>query len=159
VWLILSVLVWVAVRVTQDSREPTPPEALPEAIYGVERVADGDTLVLANGARVRLIGVDTPEVGYRERPPEPWADEAARFTERFVADGQVRLRFDLERRDKHDRFLAYVYVGAQMLNEELLRAGLARARTEFRYTDAMKRAFRRAEAEAKEARRGIWSEG
>jgi micrococcal nuclease len=130
---------------------------LAEETYAVERVVDGDTVLLANGARVRLIGVDTPEAAYDGRPAEPWAREATQFTERFVAEGRVLLRFDRERVDRHGRFLAYVWVGERMLNEELLRAGLARARTEFRYRDSVKRTFRRAEAEARDARRGIWS--
>ena len=155
VLLILALVAWRAWR--QTSR-PAPPELLPEGYYQVERVVDGDTLLLANQARVRLQGVDTPETKKPEYPVEPWGPEASRFTVDFVADGKVKLEFDVERLDKYDRFLAYVYKDGRMLNEELVRAGLATAELGFRYSDSKKRLFKQAEDEAKAARRGIWSQ-
>lgn len=138
-----------------------PPEALSEGTYRVQRVVDGDTLLLDNRARVRLVGVDAPERADSDRHAEPFAPEASEFARRFVEqeDGMVRLQFDRERVDKYGRFLAYVWVGERMLNEELVRAGLATAETGFRYAPSMKNRFRRAEDEAKAAGRGIWSLG
>ncbi len=136
---------------------PAPPEALAEGTYAVRRVVDGDTLVLTNDARVRLIGADTPETVKPDCPVEPWGPEATQFTRDFVGGGTVRLQLDRERVDKYGRFLAYVWVGDRMLNEELIRAGLARAKTGFRYSSSMKGRFRRAEGEAEAADRGIWS--
>jgi micrococcal nuclease len=134
-----------------------PPETLVEGVYHVQRVVDGDTLLLSDHSRIRLIGANTPETVKPNAPVEPWGLEAKQFTQAFVADGAVRLQFDRERKDKYDRFLAYVWVGDRMLNEELIRAGLARAQTTFRFSAAMKNRFRRAEDEAKTAGRGIWS--
>ena len=153
--LLLGVLRFLA----SDGQSPSNPEDLSEGIYQVERIVDGDTLVLVGGARVRLIGADTPETVKPNHPVEPYGPEATEFTKRFVADagGDIRLQMDRERKDRFDRFLAYVFVGERMLNEELIRAGLATARTEFNYSQGMKRKFRRAEDEAKDARRGIWS--
>jgi len=122
----------------------------------VERVVDGDTLLLADRTRVRLIGVDTPETVKPDTPPEPWGAEASQFTREFIAAGSVRLEFDEERLDQHGRTLAYVWVGDQMLNEELLRAGLARAEFHFRYDPKKKDRFRAAQKEAKQAQRGLW---
>ncbi len=138
---------------------PRPPEALSEGTYRVQRVVDGDTLLLANRARVRLVGVDAPETNGPDQQGQPFAAEASEFARRFVdqARGMVRLQFDRERVDKYGRFLAYVWVGDRMLNEELVRAGLATAETGFRYAPTMKDRFRRAEEEAKSAGRGIWS--
>jgi endonuclease YncB( thermonuclease family) len=138
-----------------------PPEALSEGAYRVQRVVDGDTLLLDNRAYVRLVGVDAPEMARSGQHPEPFAPEASEFARRFVEqqDRIVRLRFDRERVDKYGRFLAYVSVGDRMLNEELVRAGLATAETGYRYAPAMKNRFQRAEEEAKAAGRGIWSRG
>jgi micrococcal nuclease len=69
----------------------------------------------------------------------------------------VRLRFDRERIDPYGRFLAYVYVDDRLLNEALIREGLARASLRFNYAERFKRIFRNAEAEAQTAARGIWS--
>lgn len=124
----------------------------------VERVVDGDTILLADSKeRVRLIGVNTPETVKPNSPVEPWGPEASQFTKQFLAAGKVRLEFDGAHRDKYGRLLAFVWVGDRMLNEELLRAGLARLELQYRYSAAMKARLQQAENEAKAARRGIWS--
>jgi len=156
--LLAAIALLVLYRAWDGLWRPLPPEALGEASYAVRRVVDGDTLLLANGARVRLIGVDAPETVKPDWPVEPWGPEASEFTRSFVAAGEVRLQFDRERVDRFDRFLAYVWVGDRMLNEELLRAGLARFERGFRYSQTMKRRFGNAEEEAKIERRGIWGE-
>src|SRR5687767_4616129 len=57
----------------------------------VERVIDGDTLVLASGERVRLIGVDTPETKHPRKTVQHFGKEAAAFTRRVVEGRRVRL--------------------------------------------------------------------
>jgi micrococcal nuclease len=156
--LLLVVAAAVAAARWWYGGEPSQPESLAEGVYQVQRVVDGDTLLLANGARIRLIGADTPETVKPNWPVEPWGPEATEFTKRFVAGGEVWLRFDRERQDRYRRFLAYVWVGDAMLNEELIRAGLATAEMNFRYSSSMKTRFRRAEQEARAAGRGIWSD-
>ena len=139
--------------------------ALPTAVAAgthnatIKRVVDGDTLVLADGAKVRLIGVDTPETVKQNHPVEPFGPEATQFTQSFVAHGDVRLEFDREKYDQYNRLLAYVWVGDRMLNVELVRAGLARVERQYSYAAARKAEFSLAEAEAQRARRGIWSQG
>ena len=141
-----------------DHRPLSPPESLEEGTHRVRRVVDGDTLLLESGARVRLIGADTPETVKPNHPVELFGPEATLFTERRIrsAGGEVRLQMDRERKDRFGRFLAYVFVDDQMLNEELIRQGLATAQTEFNYSSSMKRRFRQAEGEARLAGRGIW---
>ena len=158
-WVLLVFVLLVAVRVWQDSSTPQPPEALAEGTYRVQRVVDGDTFVLDNRAKIRLWGADTPETVHPRLPVEPFGPEAVDFTKRFIArgGGAVRLQMDRERIDKYGRFLAYVWVDDRMLNEELIRAGLASAETGYNYSQSMKTRFRRAEDEAKSNRRGIWS--
>ncbi len=134
--------------------EPAP---LAEGIYRVQRVVDGDTLIVAPHTIVRLIGVDAPETVKPEHPIEPWGPEASAFTRGFVSGGTVRLTFDRERLDRFGRRLAYVWVDEAMLNEELLRRGLARYESHFHYSEAMKRRFRQAQREAQSEHVGIWS--
>lgn len=145
-------------RLAWHFKRAVPPESLAEGRYSVARVIDGDTLLLTNGARIRLIGVDSPETVKPGEAASPWGQEATEFTQSFVGGGQVELRFDRERIDRYQRFLAYVYVDGQMLNEELLRAGLARAMLGYNYSDSFKRLYRAAQQEAHTARRGLWSE-
>ncbi len=157
-WLVgAAVAALVLFRIWQETRSPAEPELLDEGPHEVAYVIDGDTIVLANRARVRLLGADSPETKHPRLPPQPWGAEATEFTRTFIGHNLVRLGFDRERKDKYRRFLAYVYVDDRLLNEELLRAGLARARLQYPYSAEMKRRFQKAEAEAKAAKRGLWS--
>lgn len=158
-WLTVALVLAVALllRLADRAVPPGVPRQLDPGVYRVERVVDGDTLVLAGGARVRLIGADTPEAFVPDGRPEPFSRQATRFTEQFIADGggEVQLEFDGPRKDRYDRFLATVWVGDRMLNEELLRAGLARLRSEFPFSPPLKARLRRAQEKAEAAGRGI----
>lgn len=165
---------WIAIRIWQaagHSPEDLAPESLVEGDYRVVRVIDGDTFVVAPlastgsdksappwEARIRLIGIDTPETVHPHRPVEAWGAEAKEFTSGFLSGGEVHLRFDKRRRDRYDRFVAYAVVGDRVLNEELLRAGLARFATLHGETLILARQMKLAETGAKSAQRGIWSE-
>ena len=142
-----------------ETPRPTPGEPLAPGTYDVVRVVDGDTILFAPHTVVRLIGVDTPETVRPNFPVEPFGPEATAFTRRFLAGGTARLSFDRERVDRFGRFLAYVWVGERMLNEELLRAGLARWEPNYNYSGEIKRRFRAAQQQARTADRGIWSTG
>jgi micrococcal nuclease len=139
--------------------QPTGRDVLTEGTYRVERVVDGDTLKMASGARVRLEGIDTPETVRENYPVEPWGPEASSFTKDFIkrAGYKVKLSFGNERLDDYGRYLAFVWDGDKMLNEELLRAGLAEARLGWHFSSALKRRLRLAQEDAQRARRGIWS--
>jgi len=152
---VLVVLAALAVWRPRGSR-PSPVD-LPEGVYRVERAVDGDTLLLTNGARVRLQGIDTPETKHPRKPPEPFGHEAAAYTARLVDGREVRLRFGTHRLDRYRRWLAYVYVDDVFLNERLVRLGLARACPQYPYRADMKRRFLAAERQARQDRRGIWS--
>lgn len=82
--------------------------------YLVERVIDGDTLVLANGKVVRLLCVDTPEIG------ELGYLEAKNLMKGLVEGKYVRLNREIDDKDKYDRLLRYVYVEDVFINKLLL---------------------------------------
>ena len=153
----LIVAALIVLRLFTRSFDPGPFSFDAAESYRVQRVVDGDTLLLADGTRVRLLGVDTPETKHPRLPPEPLGVEASEFTRRHVEGRTVTLQFDRERRDRYHRVLAYVYLDGWMLNEELIRAGFSRAETRFPYSSAMKRRFRNAEEEARANHRGLWA--
>lgn len=155
-WVLALFLLWALGRHGSDFLRPQPP--LPAGTYAVERVVDGDTLKLADGRSVRVIGVDTPESVRPNHPVEPWALEASAFTRRFVGSNPVRLEFDGPRRDRYGRTLAHVWVNDALLAEALLRAGLARAETQYPFSAERKTRFEAAERAARRAGRGIWSQ-
>lgn len=128
--------------------------------YEVERVVDGDTLLLRNHERVRLQGIDCPEIAHEDHPAvDAWGPEATTFTQVFIRDAhaRVRLEADGESRDHYDRWLAFASDGDRLLNEELVRAGLARAKLGYDYSQAKKDRLRAAQLEAQRAGRGLWS--
>jgi len=155
--LVLLVVLIVMARLWYAQRQPATPQSLAEDTYDLERVVDGDTLLLANNARVRLLGIDTPETVRPGHPVEPWGPEASAFTKAFVSGGRVRIALDRERIDRYGRFLAYVWVGEKLLNEELLRAGLARVEPRAQISSSMRRRLEQAQSEAQLAQSGLWS--
>ncbi len=93
----------------------------------VKKVFDGDTVALADGRRVRLLGINAPELGHNGAPDQPYAQAARKALQTFLNDGQpVALLYDRERRDRYGRELAHLYRhdGANA-ETHLLRQGLA----------------------------------
>jgi micrococcal nuclease len=126
-----------------------------QPVFHVTRVIDGDTLLLSNGERVRLIGVDTPELHHPLKPVQYFAEEAFQFTRTMAEGKEVRLEYDWRRRDRYGRLLAYVYLeDGTFLNAEIIRQGYGFAFTKypFRYMAQ----FRQYQREARENGRGLW---
>jgi endonuclease YncB( thermonuclease family) len=95
----------------------------------VTHVYDGDTVKLSDGRKVRLIGIDAPEIGHRGEPSQPLAEEARHALESLLRSARrIGLRYDTERRDQYGRLLAHLYLGdGSAVAAELLDAGLASA--------------------------------
>ncbi|MCY2967638.1 MAG: thermonuclease family protein [Planctomycetota bacterium] len=145
-------------QTTERSPPATPPLPPGESkIVQVRRIVDGDTLLLKDGTRVRMIGIDTPETKREGTPIQPFGPEASAYTQRAIEQGQIKLVFDGERLDNYGRTLAHVYVGDRFLGEELIQQGLARVLYNHPYSDAMKDSFRAAENAATREKKGIWS--
>lgn len=142
----------------QRDRNDGNSDELVEGDYTVQRVVDGDTLLLTSGERVRLLAVNSPESVRPDHPVEAWGEEASDFTRQFIGKQQVRLTFDREKFDQHDRYLAYVWVADKLLNEELARAGLAKVNTHYDNDPAIERRLKKAEDAARRDKRGIWSQ-
>ena len=131
---------------------PTPGYNNTEGIignYSVSRVIDGDTLVLENGEHVRLIGIDTPEVG------EFYYEEATERLRELVEGRNVTLERDVENIDMYDRLLRYIYINNTFVNLLLVEEGFARA-FPFEPNTQYIKDFGIAEMEAKKNRIGMW---
>jgi len=135
-----------------ETKAPAPPQ---EAL--VAQVVDGDSLVLAGSEqRVRLLGIDAPEMGKAGKPPEFMAHESKAFLAEMTQGKQLRLEYDQLRYDHYGRLLAYLFLPpGVMVNAELVRRGLAHVYCippNLRYRETLLAAQR----EALEARRGVW---
>lgn len=128
-------------------------------IARVQYVHDGDTLILDDRRKVRLIGIDTPELGRDGRPDQPWAVAARDALRRLLANhgSRVQLRFDQERHDRYGRLLAHLYLmDGRSVEAWLLEQGLALQLVVPPNTGNLA-CYRRAEQAARQARRGLWS--
>jgi micrococcal nuclease len=129
-----------------------------EASTVVERIVDGDTLWVEGRERVRLIGIDTPETQHPSEGVECFGRKASAFLRALVPVGtEVRLAYDVERRDQYGRTLAYLYRASDDLfvNAEMVRAGYAQAYTvppNVAHVDELVAL----QADAREAGRGLW---
>lgn len=132
--------------------------------FKVVRVVDGDTLDVDlpdrlggyRTTRVRLWGVDTPETVKPDTPVEHYGPEATRFVRAAVLGKTVTLKLERARiRDGYERLLAYV-IGpdGKNLNERIVATGHGYADPRFRHR--LGRQFKRAQAEAMKAGRGLW---
>ena len=121
-----------------------------ESVF-VQRVIDGDTVDLADGERVRLIGIDTPERG-----EDGYEEARARLSE-LVLGKSVIFERDLTERDKYNRLLRYIFIDDILINEVMVREGFA---SQFPFGDDRKYQEQIASAEksAKTQGLGIWKE-
>jgi micrococcal nuclease len=149
----------VAVGAVACTRQAAAPAA---GIAVVEQVVDGDTIdVVIRGRheRVRLLGIDTPEVHVDDGVPECFGPEAAGYTTSLLPAGtEVRLERDVVGRDHYGRLLAHVYRLADDLhvNDELLRRGYARPLT-IAPNRALAERYVTATIAAEAAGLGLWS--
>ena len=135
-------------------------------------VADGDTVKLEDGSWVRFIGIDAPEYHESEkllrdarRANKNIADikklgrKSYVFTKKLLANKRVRLEFDIEKRDKYNRLLAYIFLkDGTFVNAKIIEEGYAQTMNiapDLKYSDLLKRLQIKAKAE----KRGLWGAG
>lgn len=132
--------------------------------FPVVRVVDGDTLYLGvpdsgdEVTKVRLIGIDAPEMGGGERERMYYAEEATAFARRLAQGKRVTVYLDQRAgsRDRYGRLLAYIELpDDRFLNEELLSQGFAYADLRFKHGYYQK--YRQLEAGARALKEGLWA--
>ncbi len=138
----------------------------------VTKVIDGDTVVLANRQRVRLIGIDTPEYNesdklFRDASRSGLKPESIRalgrksyFFTRDLCEGKyVRLEFGPDRYDKYGRILAFIFLpDGRMVNEEVLANGYALPLLRFAFRQEYRDRFVSAYNKARINNRGLWTQ-
>ena len=132
--------------------------------FPVVRVVDGDTLHLGvadsedDATKVRLVGVDAPEMGWGGRERMYYAEEATAFAGRLAMGQRVTVYLDQQAgsRDRYGRLLAYIQLpDGRFLNEELLSEGFAYADLRFKHGYYQK--YQQLEASARALKEGLWA--
>jgi len=106
----------------------------------VTKVLDGDTVETTKGEKIRYLGINAPENG------EPNSKEAIQLNENLVLNKEVGLQFDIQRKDRYGRTLAYVFIGDVFVNLEMVGRGFAVSQTiqpNVRYQDEILNAQKR----------------
>lgn len=111
----------------------------------VARVTDGDTVVLTDGRRIRLYGIDAPEMH------QPQGTEARAFLARLVGGKEVSVT--VRARDLYGRTVAELRMGNESVNEAMVRAGYA---WWYRSLAKREKALELAETQARMKRIGLW---
>jgi len=95
----------------------------------IDQVFDGDTVLLRDGRKVRLLGINTPELSHDDRPAEPLAIEARHALQSLIKQADsIGLRYESRRQDRYHRTLAHVIIDGRInVQQVLLRQGLAQA--------------------------------
>lgn len=133
------------------------PRPAPDGTVKVARVVDGDTIELEGGARVRYIGVNTPETVDPRRAVQCFGHEASDYNKKLLEGGFVRLVKDISGTDKYGRLLRYVYLpDGTFVNLKLVSDGYAQVNT-YPPDVAHAKEFTAAQAAARAAGRGLWS--
>lgn len=150
-WLLALTCLTVAAGADAGCLSPT------DQTITLRYIHDGDTVKRADGESLRLIGLDTPELGRDDRPAEDGARRARERLRAIVANADtLRVRYGKERRDHYGRLLGHLYADGVNVQAELLRAGLATPLTiapNLGHRDC----YRAAAREAREQRRGLWA--
>ena len=147
--LLIALVAGVAVASSRSSSHSDP--------VLVRAVLDGDTIDVAGVGRVRLLGIDAPELAHGHDTAAPFAYEAREKLAALVLHRWVRLEADAEPADGYNRRLAYVVrEDGLFVNAALLREGLARVTA--RRPLARLPELKRAEAEARSSKRGMWGQ-
>lgn len=145
-----------ALVIASKSRSAIPSETR------VVRIIDGDTIVVQiNGVqeKVRLIGVDTPEIFDARGSAQCFGEEASEFTKSLLENQAVRLEADVSQddRDKYGRLLRYVFLNdGTFVNKEIISQGYGHEYT-YRRPYKHQTEFKTAELNAREAKKGLWA--
>lgn len=155
---IFFAILMVALAACTPAEIPSPPPPNNLQPAKVVAVIDGDTidvLLFGQKYRVRYILINTPETEHSPGGAEPFGLEATAANRALVEGKTVQLEKDVSETDRYGRLLRYVYVDGMMVNEELLRQGMAHVATfppDVKYVDR----FLAVQKAAQAAGRGIW---
>ncbi|CDR26341.1 thermonuclease family protein [Staphylococcus schweitzeri] len=128
------------------------------------KAIDGDTVKLMYKGKpmtFRLLLIDTPETKHPKKGVEKYGPEASAFTKKMVENAKkIEVEFDKgQKTDKYGRGLAYIYADGKMVNQALVRQGLAKVAYVYKPNNTHEQLLRKSEAQAKKEHLNIWSEG
>jgi micrococcal nuclease len=144
---LLFLLVLASLGCVQEAGQPAKFNKIESRV--AEKAIDGDTILLQNREKVRLIGLDASEKG-----EECWAEARDRLQD-LVGGKRIVMERDFSERDKYGRLVRFVYVNGFFVNLAMVEEGLAEA---FEFEPDVSRAgeFKAAEQRASKEGGCLW---
>ena len=125
--------------------------------YNIKTIYDGDTVQLEDGRKIRLLGINTPEIDHRGKPTEAGGEAAKTWLINKLQNTKVRLEIGTEKTDKYGRTLAHLFTETkEHINVSLVKAGLATLSIyppNLQYVAELQAA----ENDAQKNKRGLWN--
>lgn len=151
-----TILLALLLLPAQPSVAGTFSQLTPGRWVTVETVYDGDTFKTKDGEKVRLLGINTPEIAHNDSPGEEMGDQARHFLESQILGKRVQLVFDREKKDNYGRTLAHVYLAdGSWINGRLVENGMAHLYL-FAPNFSHAEALLKLEQKARSKKLGIW---
>lgn len=118
----------------------------------VTRVIDGDTFETETGEKVRLIGINAPEIS------DIFGQEAKKYLSDLIENKTVDLQSDniSNDRDRYQRLLRYVILDGVDINEKMVSYGFAFAYLKYKFSKST--AYEQAQLASRETNKGIWGD-
>ena len=124
----------------------------------VRFVLDGDTVELSDGRRVRLLGIDAPEMAHQDQSEQPFARESTQWLDQLLQNRKVTLIKGRPAVDRYGRTLAWIFTeSGENVSELALRSGMARLLDAFGLPPEYESGLRQAAAYAQVTRSGLWT--
>ena len=132
-------------------------------VVSLNKCVDGDTAIFnyqGEAIKVRFLAIDSPELEHEEQKEEPYAMDARNYTcSKLKNAKKIHLEFDdnADKQDKYDRYLAWIFVDDELLQEKIIENGYAEVAylyNDYKYTNILKNKQKKAQKNKK----GIWSD-
>ena len=146
-------------RITEEISEQVSFAAKKGTRFVVLKVYDGDTLLVEGAGlnlKIRMVGIDAPETGYREQEGQPYGQQSKVFLTKLVSGKKVVLEY--HGIGGYNRILAEVFLDDTNVNLEMIRAGLAEVYAGKKPKTLDLKLYYQEEKKARNAGKGMWSQ-
>lgn len=126
-------------------------------VFQVLKVFDGDTIKVTGldlTFKIRLVGIDSPEIGFNGQKSQPFSQKARQYLASLVDNKKITLKS--YGTGGYNRQLAEVFIGNKNVNIAMVRAGLAEVYKGRRPKNFDSRIYLKEESKARRARKGMW---
>jgi micrococcal nuclease len=128
--------------------------------YKVLKVYDGDTIQVSGldlTFKIRLVGIDSPEIGYKGQKSQPFSQKAKKYLTSLLNHKKIAIKS--YGTGGYNRQLVEIFLDDQNINLKMLQVGLAQVYAGKHPKNFDSKVYKKAEQKAKQAKKGMWVQG